>query len=277
MHANQPPARSARRAFSSRGGAAARCPSDRSLPTPSASLPPGFTLIELLTVIAIIGVLAAIIIPTVGKVRETAQRTVDASNLREIAKAAMIFAADNGDRLPDPLAAAAQANVDAGSNYFRWIGLLGRAGTLNDAAFYFSKNDPLFDGTAPASVIDPDDANHRQVVAALEQKTPSFEFVGGLKMSDPATTPIAFTRGLTAQGTWDRDRGVYRETGGHIVFLGGNVQYYQTIDNRLTNTLGKPTNDIRETIPAPAGGNQRIYGKGSALATEDGVPSVAPQ
>lgn len=236
----------------------------------------GFTLIELLTVIAIIGVLAAIIIPTVAKVRETAQRTVDASNLREIGKAAMIFAADNNDRLPDPLTAAAQANVQADSNFFRWIGLLGRAGTLNDPGFYFSKNDPSFDGAAPPTVMDPDDATRRQVLAALQAKTPSFEVVGGLKMSDPATTPIAFTRGLNATGGWDPDRGVYREAGGHIVFLGGNVQFYQSIDGRLVNTRGRSTSDIRETIPAPTDGNQRIYGKNSAIATEEGVPSVAP-
>jgi prepilin-type N-terminal cleavage/methylation domain-containing protein/prepilin-type processing-associated H-X9-DG protein len=43
-----------------------------------------FTLIELLTVIAIIGILAAILIPTVSKVRTTAQKARCGSNIRQI-------------------------------------------------------------------------------------------------------------------------------------------------------------------------------------------------
>ncbi|MDR1281518.1 MAG: prepilin-type N-terminal cleavage/methylation domain-containing protein [Opitutaceae bacterium] len=59
-----------------------------------------FTLIELLTVIAIIGILAAIIIPTVGKVRQTALRAQCASNLRQDGIAILGFALDNNDYLP---------------------------------------------------------------------------------------------------------------------------------------------------------------------------------
>ncbi len=59
-----------------------------------------FTLIELLTVIAIIGILAAIIIPTVGKVRESAAKATCASNLRQLAHATIAHATDNQDQLP---------------------------------------------------------------------------------------------------------------------------------------------------------------------------------
>ncbi|RRJ96423.1 prepilin-type N-terminal cleavage/methylation domain-containing protein [Opitutaceae bacterium TAV4] len=60
-----------------------------------------FTLIELLTVIAIIGILAAIIIPTVGKVRTTAKASQCASNMRQIATAILLAAAENKDRFPN--------------------------------------------------------------------------------------------------------------------------------------------------------------------------------
>lgn len=54
-----------------------------------------FTLIELLTVIAIIGILAAIIIPTVGKVRQSARAAACLSNLRQVGAAQLLYADEN--------------------------------------------------------------------------------------------------------------------------------------------------------------------------------------
>ncbi|RRJ94950.1 type II secretion system protein [Opitutaceae bacterium TAV4] len=62
----------------------------------------GFTLIELLTVIAIIGVLAALIIPTVGLVRKKARASASISNLRQIHLAFTLFADDHRDHYPTP-------------------------------------------------------------------------------------------------------------------------------------------------------------------------------
>lgn len=60
----------------------------------------GFTLIELLTVIAIIGILAAIIVPTVGAVRASAKTAGCASNLRQIGMAMNLYANENKGSLP---------------------------------------------------------------------------------------------------------------------------------------------------------------------------------
>lgn len=58
-----------------------------------------FTLIELLTVIAIIGILAAIIIPVTGKVRESARAVQCTSNQRQIAAALLLNASENKNML----------------------------------------------------------------------------------------------------------------------------------------------------------------------------------
>ena len=55
----------------------------------------GFTLIELLTVIAIIGILASILIPSMRSVRERARETSKLSNYRQMYIANTMYASDN--------------------------------------------------------------------------------------------------------------------------------------------------------------------------------------
>lgn len=60
----------------------------------------GFTLMELLVVMAIMGLLAAILLPALSSVRAQAKRTLCANNLRQIGVALRAYIHDNKDRLP---------------------------------------------------------------------------------------------------------------------------------------------------------------------------------
>ncbi len=58
----------------------------------------GFTIIELLVVISILALLIGILLPAVGKARDTARVNVSKSNLRQIGVAMHSYASDWGDR-----------------------------------------------------------------------------------------------------------------------------------------------------------------------------------
>ena len=89
-----------------------------------------FTLIELLTVIAIIGILAAILIPTVGKVRLSAQRASALSNVRQIAMAISVYASDQKGSLPRQV-----------ENGLDWSGVLVTSGVLASDGVFASRAD----------------------------------------------------------------------------------------------------------------------------------------
>src|SRR5688500_12955383 len=59
-----------------------------------------FTLVELLVVIGIIAVLISLLLPTLGRAREHAGRSKCASNLRQIALGARLYANENGGKFP---------------------------------------------------------------------------------------------------------------------------------------------------------------------------------
>jgi prepilin-type N-terminal cleavage/methylation domain-containing protein len=74
-----------------------------------------FTLVELLVVIGIIAVLVAILLPTLGKARTAADRTVCLSNLQQCAQALYIYGAQAKGAIPP-----AEPKSNAGTSYTIW-------------------------------------------------------------------------------------------------------------------------------------------------------------
>lgn len=60
----------------------------------------GFTLIDLLASIAVVALLIGILLPSLGRVHESAKRVVCASNLRQVGLGVHMYTTDNDSRLP---------------------------------------------------------------------------------------------------------------------------------------------------------------------------------
>lgn len=74
-----------------------------------------FTLVEMLVVIAIIGILAALLLPALSRAKNQGAKTTDINNLKQITVAVHIYAGDDNDVLPPP-------NWDGGAgNITGWL------------------------------------------------------------------------------------------------------------------------------------------------------------
>lgn len=214
----------------------------------------GLVLGYLFAVIVFIG---PSILPTLGPDRRSGP--IDASRIRQIGQASLIYANDHQERLPP--ATLPDGDGERPVTIHDVVLLLALHGGLNDASLWFSPRDEALSGKE----------KHFEAVANREKKVLtsdlenqqvfSYDYVTGLTASFPSATPIAWTRGLREDGTWDRE-GVYGTDGGHIVFLGGNSRFFKNLtgENQLLRPDGAKTSNILETLPP----GTRVVGGGPA-------------
>ena len=92
-----------------------------------------FTLVELLVVIGIIAILVAILLPTLSRAREAANRTACLSNVRELGNAFRLYAAQNKDAMPIGCVGAVDSPTTAEKQFsyvVNWNPLSGGTGTV---------------------------------------------------------------------------------------------------------------------------------------------------
>jgi prepilin-type N-terminal cleavage/methylation domain-containing protein len=204
----------------------------------------GFTLIELLTVIAIIGILAAVVIPTVGSVRGNAQRSASAANMRSIAQAYANFSGGGGrvQSINQP-------------TIYEWARVLAEEVDLIDASLYFIESDPAVTafGALPQVVAFTDPTSGSTTLGDGWVGSPvSYSVANRLSPNAASsTTPLLWTFGLTPAGTWSVTPVTpWEGRGGHIAFLDSSVRYFnRTVGTSLLNyTTRVATADVTQAI-----------------------------
>mgnify|MGYP003347132513 FL=1 len=214
----------------------------------------GFTLIELLTVIAIIGILAAVLFPGVQGVMRSAKKNSALNKLRSIGQGYLNWA--QGGKVMVKTGTWASGGTVA-TKVSEYAANLASGAALDSAEIWFVDGDALLEKNAittmPKNVIKVTagvNTIDTAFTAAITQATgTSWAVYSGTSsgLVGSVAVPLAWTRGLSNTGTWPAADGtaagsVWGSEGGHIVYGDGHVSWVSdtltTGQNYFTKTDG---------------------------------------
>jgi prepilin-type N-terminal cleavage/methylation domain-containing protein len=228
----------------------------------------GFTLIELLTVIAIIGVLAAVLFPGVQGVMRSAKKNSALNKLRSIGQGYMNWA--QGGKVMT-LTGTWAATGNTATKVSQYAANLAAGAALDSGELWFVDGDAMLERNVipnlPKNVIEttPTAVNvDPRFTAAIATGTgTSWTVYAGTSsgLVGSVAVPLAWTRGLTSLGAWGPSDGsnagsCWGPEGGHIVYGDGHVSWCTNTttggQNYFTNTAGAPVADWKQSRGVPA-------------------------